>query len=67
MISVSTLFSCRKTREGFNDSKGRGRICYRLIQHIQHALPKVFILENVKGSKDANEGAAIAMTRHSML
>ena len=49
-------FSAAGKREGFNDSKGRGRICYRLIEHIQHALPKVFILENVKGLKDANEG-----------
>ena len=51
-------FSAAGKQEGFNDQKGRGRICHRLIAHIERALPKVFILENVKGFKSVNNGAA---------
>ena len=42
-------FSVAGKQQGFDDSKGRGHIFYHVLGYISAQLPKVFILENVKG------------------
>ena len=43
-------------QEGFNDSQGRGTIFHDVLKYIEARLPKVFILENVKGLVKINIG-----------
>jgi DNA-cytosine methyltransferase len=49
-------FSEAGKKEGFEDSKGRGTIFYRILEYIQEKIPKVFILENVKGIIKRDQG-----------
>ena len=43
-----------------NDSKGRAEVVHKVLEHIQYALPTVFLLENVRGLKSDNEGRTYA-------
>jgi len=42
-------FSTAGLQQGFNDKKGRGTIFFHVRDYIEHAQPKIFVLENVSG------------------
>ena len=42
-------FSTMGKQEGFEDTQGRGTIFFDILEYIRDKVPKVFILENVKG------------------
>ena len=52
-------FSSAGKQQGFRDAKGRGEIFFKLLQYIKTKLPKVFILENVKGFTELENGKAL--------
>jgi len=49
-------FSTAGKQQGFDDVKGRGIIFFHILDYIQKKLPKVFILENVKGLVTLEKG-----------
>ncbi|MDP7647377.1 MAG: DNA (cytosine-5-)-methyltransferase, partial [Candidatus Woesearchaeota archaeon] len=49
-------FSTAGKQQGFADDKGRGTICYYILEYIRTHKPKVFILENVKGLVTLQKG-----------
>jgi DNA (cytosine-5)-methyltransferase 1 len=52
-------FSVAGKREGFDDAKGRGSIFFDIRNYIQIQKPKVFILENVKGILNRENGGVV--------
>ena len=53
-------FSIAGHRRGVNDE--RGRIVHQVLHHIEHQLPKMFILENVKGFTTIQNGKYVQQT-----
>jgi DNA (cytosine-5)-methyltransferase 1 len=49
-------FSYAGKRQGLEDEKGRGQICHYIAEYIEAQRPRVFILENVKGLIDIDQG-----------
>ena len=49
-------FSQAGKQQGFQDDKGRGTVFLHILKYITHRLPKVFILENVKGLVTMDKG-----------
>ena len=49
-------FSTMGKQEGFEDTQGRGTIFFDILEYIRDKVPKVFILENVKGLVKINNG-----------
>lgn len=49
-------FSLQGMQQGFEDKKGRGEIFFKVLEYIEMAKPKLFILENVKGLTIINKG-----------
>jgi DNA-cytosine methyltransferase len=52
-------FSDAGKKQAFEDDKGRGKIFYKILEYIKLKLPKVFILENVKGILKRDNGAVV--------
>ena len=52
-------FSSAGKREGFADKKGRGTVFFNIVDYIRTKLPKIFILENVKGFVTSNHGRCL--------
>ncbi|MBT3784107.1 DNA (cytosine-5-)-methyltransferase, partial [bacterium] len=52
-------FSRAGKQEGFDDSKGRGKVFFNILDYIQQKLPKIFILENVKGFTTIDKGKCL--------
>ena len=42
-------FSIAGKQQGFEDKKGRGTIFFNIVEYLKLKLPKIFVLENVKG------------------
>jgi DNA (cytosine-5)-methyltransferase 1 len=49
-------FSAAGKQQGFEDTKGRGRIFFHVLEYIKVKNPKIFILENVKGLVTLEKG-----------
>ena len=49
-------FSTMGKQQGFEDDQGRGTIFFDILDYIRTKLPKVFILENVKGLVTLDKG-----------
>ncbi len=49
-------FSIFGLQQGFADKKGRGDVVWSLIEYIELKLPKIFVLENVKGFVGLDSG-----------
>jgi DNA (cytosine-5)-methyltransferase 1 len=49
-------FSTMGKQQGMDDNQGRGTVFFGVLEYIQAKLPKIFILENVKGLSTINKG-----------
>ena len=49
-------FSAAGKQQGFEDTKGRGKIFFSVLEYIKVKNPKIFILENVKGLVTLEKG-----------
>ena len=56
-------FSTMGKQQGMDDDLGRGTVFYGILNYIQTQLPKIFILENVKGFSTIDKGR----TMHNVL
>jgi DNA (cytosine-5)-methyltransferase 1 len=59
-------FSSAGKQQGFADSKGRGVIFYNVLDYIKTHVPKVFILENVKGLTTLDGGKHLKAIMHAL-
>lgn len=49
-------FSTAGLQQGFSDQRGRGKVFFKVLDYIQKAKPRCFILENVMGLIRINKG-----------
>ena len=49
-------FSDAGKKRAFNDEKGRGQICWNILEYIKAKRPKIFILEIIRGFVKLHNG-----------
>ena len=54
-------FSTMGKRQGMDDDQGRGIVFFGILNYIQTKLPKIFILENVKGFSTIDKGRTLEL------
>jgi len=59
-------FSIAGYRQGFNDSKGRGNLFFRIANIIEQKRPKVVFLENVKNLKTHDNGRTFKVIKKTL-